>query len=75
MTINYVFIVYEKVQPKNLEILKKHPFKVFVFVGANQTKIPFDLAKTLQNVGEDAKYIKISGTGKNALDFGPYEER
>ena len=69
MPTNYVFIDYENVQPKNLDILKQHSFKIFVFVGANQTKIPFDLAKTLQNFGEDAKYIKISGTGKNALDF------
>ena len=69
MPTNYVFIDYENVQPKNLEILKKHPFKVFVFVGANQTKIPFDLATTMQNFGEDAKYIKISGIGQNALDF------
>ena len=69
MPTNYVFIDYENVQPKNLEILKEHPFKIFVFVGANQTKIPFDLATTMQNFGEDAKYIKIFGIGQNALDF------
>jgi hypothetical protein len=40
-----------------------------VFVGANQTKIPFDLARVMQNFGDNAKYIKISGNGQNALDF------
>lgn len=40
-----------------------------MFVGENQTKIPFDLASTMQNFGENGKYIKISGNGKNALDF------
>ena len=56
-------------QPKNLELLTTHPFKVFVFVGASQTKVPFDLADSMQLLGNDAKYIKISGNGQNALDF------
>jgi hypothetical protein len=69
LTTNYVLIDYENVQPKNLEILAKHPFKVFVFVGANQTKVPYDLAAAMQNLGDSASYIKISGNGPNALDF------
>ena len=66
---NYVLIDFENVQPKNLEILADHPFKVLVFVGANQTKVPYDLASALQSLGDDAQYIKITGSGKNALDF------
>jgi len=66
---NYVLIDYENIQPKNLEILENHPFKVFVFVGANQAKVPFDLAVAMQSLGDNAKYIKISGNGPNALDF------
>jgi len=66
---NYVLIDFENVQPKNLEILSNHPFKIFVFVGANQTKVPFDLATAMQNFGDNAKYLKISGNGQNALDF------
>ena len=69
MPTNYVLIDFENVQPKNLEILLNHPFKIFVFVGANQTKVPFDLATAMQNFGDNAKYLKISGNGKNALDF------
>lgn len=69
MPTNYVLIDFENVQPKNLEILVKHPFQIFVFVGANQTKIPFDLATTMQSFGDNGKYIKISGNGQNALDF------
>lgn len=69
MPINYVLIDFENVQPKNLKILKKHPFKIFVFVGANQLKISYDLAAEMQSFGEDAQYIKISGNGPNALDF------
>ena len=69
MPTNYVLIDFENVQPKNLEILTNHPFKIFVFVGANQTKVPFDLAKVMQDFGDNAKYVKISGNGNNALDF------
>jgi hypothetical protein len=66
---NYVLIDFENVQPRNLEILSRHPFKVFVFMGANQTKVPLDLAKAMQKLGDDATYVEIGGNGKNALDF------
>ena len=66
---NYILIDYENVQPKNLAILNGHPVKVIVFVGANQAKVPFDLASSLQTLGNNAKYVKIGGNGSNALDF------
>ena len=69
MPTNYVLIDFENVQPKNLEVLARHPFKVLVFVGANQTKVPYDLAEAMQQLGENARYIKIGGNGNNALDF------
>lgn len=69
MKTNYVLIDFENVQPKNLSILKGHDFRIFVFVGANQTKIPFELAEALQAFGDKAAYIKIAGNGPNALDF------
>lgn len=69
MPTNYVLIDYENVQPKNMELLVKHSFKVIVFVGANQAKVPFDLAAAMQKLGGNGRYIKISGNGQNALDF------
>lgn len=66
---NYILIDFENVRPSNCRILAKHPFKIFIFVGENQTKIPYELAEILQTFGENAKYIKITGNGKNALDF------
>ena len=59
MATNYILIDFENVHPKNLELVTKHPFKVFVFVGASQTKVPFDLADSMQLLGNSAKYIKI----------------
>ena len=69
MKTNYVLIDFENVQPKNLSVLTGHNFRVIVFVGANQTKVPFELAEALQALGDKAEYIKICGNGPNALDF------
>jgi len=66
---NYILIDYENVQPKSLSILNGHDFRVIVFVGENQTKIPFELASALQVLGSNASYVKIGGNGPNALDF------
>ena len=44
-------------------------FKVLVFVGDHQSKVTFEVASALQQMGSRAEYIKITGNGKNALDF------
>ena len=69
MATNYVLIDYENVHPRNLELLTQLPFKVYVFVGESQAKISFDLADSMQLLGNHARYIKIAGSGQNALDF------
>ena len=69
MRTNYVLIDYENVQPEAMAVLSKEHFKVIVFVGANQAKVTFEVASVLQQMGERAEYIKISGNGSNALDF------
>jgi hypothetical protein len=66
---NYLLIDYENVQPRNLAVLNGHPFKVIVFLGASQTKVPIEFARALQLLGSNAEYIQISGNGSNALDF------
>lgn len=66
---NYVLVDLENVQPESLAQLAQEHFKVLVFVGANQTKLPFELAASLQQMGNRAEYIKISGNGSNSLDF------
>ena len=40
-----------------------------VFVGANQAKVPFEVAQAMQSMGSKAEYIKITSNGSNALDF------
>jgi len=66
---NIILIDFENVQPKDLAQLRGRHFQTKLFCGATQSKIPFDLAAELQPLGPDAEYIRITGTGRNALDF------
>ena len=66
---NIVLIDYESVQPAALELLARDHFRVLVFVGATQHKLPFDLVAAAQRLGPRAEYIKIAGVGRDALDF------
>jgi hypothetical protein len=66
---DYVLIDFENVQPKDLSRLAGGRFKVLVFIGENQGRIPVELAKALQAMGQNAEYVQISGMGHNALDF------
>ena len=66
---NFVFIDFENVQPKDMELLIGGPFKVKVFLGSTQTRLPVELVRVLQPFGQDAEYIQIDGSGNNALDF------
>lgn len=65
----YILIDYENVHPTEIGTLCDGPFKVKLFLGASQTKIPLTLAVSLQSLGENAEYIQLSANGANALDF------
>lgn len=69
MRTNHVLIDFESVQPDSLDALEQDHFKVYIFVGANQVRLPFAVADAIQRMGSRASYIKISGNGSNALDF------
>lgn len=64
----FVLIDCENVQPSDLGLLKDGLFRVRLFLGQNQTKIPVEWATALQTLAE-VEYISIDGTGRNALDF------
>jgi PIN domain len=69
MKSNHVLIDYENVQPEVAEALAQPVFKVWVFVGAQQSKVKFDLVELVQRKGSEAKVIRIGSVGRNALDF------
>jgi len=66
---NYVLIDFESVQPEQLAPLDQDHFKVMLFVGANQARLPYEMVAAIQQLGSRGEYIKISGNGPNALDF------
>ncbi len=69
MRTNYVLVDYENVQPKDIGLLKAGPFKVKVFLGPNQSKVPVTLAAALQPLGDNAEYVLLETAGNNAVDF------
>jgi hypothetical protein len=65
----FLFLDLENVHPEDLSALAGDSFKIKVFLGAHQTKVPVALARALQTFGSDAEYIQMEGCGHNALDF------
>jgi hypothetical protein len=69
MRTNYILVDFESVQPELVELLDFPQLKLMIFVGSTQAKISYDIAASVQKMGDRAQYIKISGNGPNALDF------
>ena len=69
MKTRYVLIDHENVQPKDLALLDGQPAKIIVFIGANQSRLPTELVLAMQPRGSDGDFVRISGNGRNALDF------
>ena len=69
MRTNFVLVDFENVQPKDLGLLKDGPFRVKIFLGPNQSKVPVALASALQFLGNNAEYVVLETAGTNALDF------
>ncbi len=69
MKLNHVLVDYENVQPSLAAALAQPIFKVWVFIGAQQTKVRVDLLELLQLKGSDARLVRMASVGRNALDF------
>jgi len=69
MRTNYILVDYENVQPAAMQLLHHAHIKVIVFVGASQARVSFEAAAALQRMGDRATWLKIHGSGPNALDF------
>ena len=69
MKTDFVLVDFENVQPKDAATLNGGAYKIKVFLGAQQAKIPLATARVLQAFGQHVEYIQISGNGNNAVDF------
>lgn len=66
---NYVLIDYENVPVKSLSLLQEEYFRVYVFLGARNTKLNRDLVLAMHAFGSRATYVELETSGQNALDF------
>lgn len=69
MRTNHVLIDFENVHVKSLELLKGEHFRVMVFLGPKNTKLPVDLVLAMQTFGTRGEYVLLESPGANALDF------
>jgi len=66
---NHVLVDYENDPVKSLALLKGEQFRVTLFLGPHNAKLPIDLVLAMQDLGERARYVVLETPGKNALDF------
>jgi hypothetical protein len=65
----FVLVDFENVQPKDLALLDGGSYKIQVFLGTHQGKIPVAMVRALQAFGPDVEYVQVNGSGNNAVDF------
>lgn len=66
---NYVLIDFENVQVKSIALLEGDHFRVKVFLGPKNTRLPAELVVAVHKLGDKAEYITLEASGANALDF------
>ncbi|RUL81819.1 PIN domain-containing protein [Tautonia sociabilis] len=69
MRTNSVLVDFGNVQPRSFSRLQDDCFRLLVFVGASQARLPFEVAASVQRMGCRAEYVKVAGSGPNALDL------
>jgi hypothetical protein len=66
---HYILIDFENVHVKSLALLKEKNFRVRVFLGPKNSRLPTELVLTMKSLGDHADYIVLDAGGHNALDF------
>jgi hypothetical protein len=64
-----ILIDFENTQQIDFDLVDTTDTGIMIFVGRSQSRIPFDLVEKAQTLGERLRWLKISGDGKNNLDF------
>lgn len=59
---------FENVQTIDVHLLPSD-YRIAIFYGANQKSASLDLTTRLQNLGSRVQWHRVTGIGKNALDF------
>jgi hypothetical protein len=71
MQTHYVFVDYENTQPGNIGMISERQpnIKIKIFLGRHQNMIPLSLARAMHVLGENAEYIQLDSSRRNAIDF------
>jgi hypothetical protein len=69
MRTNYVLVDYENLQISSVDMLLAEHFRLLMFLGPNNTKLPTDLVVGIQKLHARAEYFQLVTPGHNALDF------
>ena len=71
MSLTYVLIDFENVQPTTAEmkLIRGTDYRVRLFHGPHQNKFDAGMVKALQPLGTQVEYFRCERKGKNALDF------
>jgi hypothetical protein len=59
---------FENIQTIDVHLLPSD-YRIAIFYGANQKSASLDLTTRLQNLGSRVQWHRVTGIGKNALDF------
>lgn len=69
MKTNYVLVDYENVKVAHVERLREEWFRIYIFLGIHDTKLPLDLVLAMQSLHDRGSYVVLDAAGRNALDF------
>ena len=69
MRTNYVLIDFENVHVKSLELLEGDHFRVIVFLGPKNTKLPVDLVLAMQRFGDRGEYVLLETRERTPSTF------
>lgn len=68
MSHKLLLVDFENVQQLDLSRLDNN-FNVIIFVGSSQKSIPIELVASAQKLGNRVEWLRVEGSGSNALDF------
>lgn len=63
-----LLVDFENVQTIDVQLIPPD-YRIAIFYGANQKSASLDLTTRLQDLGSRVQWHRISGSGRNALDF------
>lgn len=68
-TVHHVLVDFENVHVVDLEVIRDRSVSLTLLIGAKQKKLDAELVETLLEHAASVQLVRLSASGKNALDF------